>query len=77
MKQENVNDLKSLLCDISKYTHIDSTVLCEFEAAITKYIKENNYSQLDTGNLGFLVDCNNDAVPAVWSNVGMKGNSLF
>ena len=77
VKQANVNDLKSLLCDISKYTHINSTVLCEFEDAITKYIKEENYSQLDTGNLGFLVDCNNNAVPAVWSNVGTKGDSLF
>lgn len=56
---------------------INSQTLKDFENAVIEYKTTYGYKQIASNNLGFLIDTNNHAIPAVWSNIGYVNNNPF
>lgn len=71
------DNIHSILNQVQKAVKIDHQVLKNFEMAIQLYMKTFNYKQIDTNNLGLLVDTDNNAIPVVWSNVGYVEDNPF
>jgi hypothetical protein len=75
---ENCEDsVHGVLEQAKNALQIDLNILNGFERAICEYQSVYSYRQIDTSNLGFLVDCDNNAIPAVWSAVGYVEKNPF
>jgi hypothetical protein len=71
------NSVHSTFQKVKKAFVVDEKTLDKFESAIAEYMEIYGYKQLACSNFGFLVDINNNAIPAVWSNVGYVEKNPF
>lgn len=77
IKDDCNDDIKLVLKDAREMVRIDKKEFDKFENAIIEYLSNYHYDKIASSNFGFFVDSNDNAAPAVWSNVGYVNKNQF
>lgn len=75
--EDSDDNIAEIIRIASESLGIDECICKNFADAVVVYVSQHGYSQIDVSNFGFLLSCDETAMPAVWSNIGREVSNPF